>query len=213
MQAAAALWRGFDRVVKEGGWRLVGILAVLVLFAGIPVVITSGSRFLVGIITVVAFLLSMMVAVIAFQVFTDYDPTAVLTLSIDDGIGFETIHMLAGIIVSTAIISIGFLLIIPGIYLLVSLLFWPVRVATEREDVLDAFRKSWGMTQGRKWSLLFLVLGILVVAVVANIFVGVLALVAPPVIQLALFSTVNAFVIIFGIAAVSDAYTQITSDM
>jgi hypothetical protein len=213
MQVSAALRRGFDRVVTGEGGQLMAVFSALFLFIGTPAIVDGApeSRLVLGIINTAAIILSMMVAAVAFRTFTDYNPVTGLSAAMDGSLGFATAHLLVGTVVATVIIGLGFILIIPGIYLFISLLFWPVIVATADEDLMDAFRQSWSVTQEYKWQLLLLVSGIVVVAAVANLFAGIVALVTPQFLQLVLFSALNAFVVVFGIASVSDAYTQITS--
>ena len=54
------------------------------------------------------------------------------------------------------------LLVIPGLFVLVSLLFAAVYIADRDENVLDAIRDSWGLASGNRWQLFGLVLVVFV---------------------------------------------------
>lgn len=71
--------------------------------------------------------------------------------------------MIGGIIFAIIIMTGFMLLIIPGIFLLVSLLFWMIYVATENQNFIQAFKSSWGLAKGNRFKLFGI--GVLLTAV------------------------------------------------
>lgn len=216
LDASAALRRAIDRVVtRRGVWLMAAFFLIDVVFIGVPSAVLDASQavsnaFAIGVTSLIGFVVTMFVTVIGFRVFTDYSVATSLWEHIDDGVGIATVHLVVGSIVAAVIITLGFILIIPGVYLLVSLLFWQVFVAVEGDDFIDAFRGSWGLTEGQKWSVLFLVLGLFMVLLLINIFGGIIALVLPGLLlKSVIVSALNAFGMVFSIVAVADAYDQL----
>ena len=85
--------------------------------------------------------------------------------------GWMLLNLILGFVLFYIGLWIGFiLLIVPGIFLLVSLFFWFVLVVIEDQNFYTAFKNSWAMTKGNRWSLL----GIgLIVTVVGWVLMGI----------------------------------------
>lgn len=77
-----------------------------------------------------------------------------------------------GAIAFVIIVGIGLiLLIIPGIFLLVTLWFWTVFVAVEDENFIDALGSSWALTRGNRLYLFVLGLAVVILsAIFSTIF-------------------------------------------
>jgi len=66
-------------------------------------------------------------------------------------------NLLLGGIVSSVLIVIGIVLfVLPGIYAMIGLLFFPVIIVKEDASFIDAFRASWEIARGHRWRLLAL---------------------------------------------------------
>src|SRR5699024_4475307 len=99
-------------------------------------------------------------------------------------IGWAVLNTIVGGIVFGIAVGIGFiLLVIPGIFLLVTLTFWAVFVAVEDQNFVEGFRSSWKLTKGHRFRLLGLGIAVVAIAViigaVAGIVSAIIALIAP----------------------------------
>lgn len=109
---------------------------------GIPVA-------LAGVVSLVAWVATVVVAVAAIRLFVSDETDRVPQEFFTRNVAWAWINYVIGGIVFGIVIGIGFvLLIIPGIFLLVSLIFWTVFVAVEDENFVEAFRRSWRLTKG-----------------------------------------------------------------
>lgn len=119
--------------------------------------------------------------------------------------------IVAGII-QAILIAIGFvLLIIPGLFLLVSLYFTQVYIAVEGEGPLEALSSSWGLSKGDRLPIFGLVVVLAVIGVLGTV-VGEVVGVASPLLGSLLSLVVSGFLTIFTSAALVDAYDQLSSE-
>lgn len=103
-------------------------------------------------------------------------------------------------------------LIIPGVFLAVSLIFWNVYVAAEDQNFIEGFRNSWDLARGNRIELFLLGLVVVVIGLVVGIafeipttLLGFLS----PTIGALLSQVVNAFTTVFGLATLVSAYNQL----
>lgn len=215
LEVLTALRRGFDRLLTRSGLMLVGAMFVLdLVFISIPAALVSPTvtpnAFMMGVLGIAGGILALAVVAVAVRVFLQNETRTIPRELIRDRIGVATMNLVLGQIAATVIIGIGFFLIIPGIYLLVSLVFWYIFVAAEDEDFIDAFRQSWVLTRGHKWRVLALIIGIGAVFVAFQLVVGLFALLLPGIFfPSVLAGVVAAFSTIWGVAVTTDAYTQL----
>jgi len=122
-------------------------------------------------------------------------------------LGRLVVSTLAVTLVMTPPIVLGFLLIVPGLYLAVSLQFTVFAIATEDAGPLTAFRRSWTLATGNRWRLL----GMLVVAALIGLASGLgtlAAAISPAAGQVvAAIATAAAVVVTYGVLA--DAFRQL----
>jgi hypothetical protein len=218
MEVAAALRRGVDRTVSGTGSAFMGVfLALEFLTVGVPPILfdtaaATSNVFATAAAALAGILLSIPITVIAFRSFAASGPADPAAGYDTHRIGTATVNMVAGALAAAIIIGLGFILIIPGFFLLVVLLFWPVIVAVEDKDFVDAFRTSWQLTAGHRWNITLLVLGILTVLLLTGAVTALLSFIVPGrIIPALIISAANAFTTVFSIAAVTDAYTQLTA--
>lgn len=121
------------------------------------------------------------------------------------------VNLVIGGIVFGIVVGIGFvLLVVPGIFLLVSLVFWNVYVVVEDENFVEGFKRSWDLTGGNR--LMLFVLGVVVLiiyAVVGGVFGGVGGI-AGGFVGLAITQIGAAFATVFGLATLARTYVQLT---
>lgn len=128
-------------------------------------------------------------------------------------LGLALVNFIVGSIVFALAVGIGFiLLVIPGIFLLVSLIFWQVYVVEEDQNFIEAFQSSWELTSGNRFKLFALGIGALVVGFAISVIFGLpsalLGFLSPGI--GALVSNIgNAFVTVFTLATLANAYRQL----
>jgi hypothetical protein len=117
----------------------------------------------------------------------------------------------ANIVVSLAI-AVGFvLLIVPGVFLMISFIFVIFAIGVEDERAIDSLRRSWELASGNRWSLLALGLVVGVITSVGSGLGSVFSLVNPVVGQVASLALTSVFAIVsYGILA--DAYLQVRGE-
>lgn len=116
--------------------------------------------------------------------------------------------IIAGIIIGV-LTMVGFVfLIIPGLFLTVSLLFTTVYIADQDENVLTAIRDSWHLASGNRWRLFglyFVVLGTFLAISFGSDFV----LPSESSLSLIIFTIINTIMIVYMMAVITDAYRQL----
>jgi hypothetical protein len=127
-------------------------------------------------------------------------------------LGWTVLNVIAGTILYGLAVTVGLImLVLPGIYLAVTLFFFNYEVVVEGENAIDALANSYSLTAGSRLQLLllgvlFVALG-LVVSLAGNpeFVPGRL----PPVV---LGAAVTAAFGVFGVATAADAYRQLQED-
>lgn len=118
--------------------------------------------------------------------------------------------IIAGIIVGF-LTMLGFvLLIIPGLFLMVSLLFTTVYIADQDENVLTALRDSWSLASGNRWRLFGMYLAVLLLFFVITFVIG-FVLPGNSILSLAASTLMNTVMVVYMMAVITDAYRQLLS--
>ncbi len=122
------------------------------------------------------------------------------------------VFLVIALIVQGVAVSLGFVaLFIPGIFLLVSLIFTQVFVAVEGEGPFEALSSSWSLAKGNRFPLFGLGVVIFVISLLASIPTTIVSVFAPTAGTL-LNYVVSGFVAIFSLAVLVDAYHQLDAD-
>jgi len=82
--------------------------------------------------------------------------------------------VLGVVVLYTVAVGVGSLLVIPGIYLAVALIFAPIAAITEHRGVIESFKYSFVLVRGRWWRTALLLTIIGIVALVLYALVGVI---------------------------------------
>lgn len=116
------------------------------------------------------------------------------------------LHFVAGAVGYLLAVAVGLaFLVAPGVFLAVSLAFWPVAVAVEDDGFLGGFRRSWTLAAGDRWG----VLAVAFLAVVLVAFVvGLFSVVGGPFLATAGVALGG----IFGIAVLVEAHQELDDD-
>ena len=121
------------------------------------------------------------------------------------------VFLFIALIVQGIAIGLGFIaLIIPGLFLLVSLIFTQVFVALEGEGPFEALSSSWSLSKGNRFSLFGLGVVLFVISLLVSIPATIVTVLSP-VVGTVLNYVVSGFVSIFSIAVLVAAYQQLSS--
>lgn len=228
-----ALQEGIARTVARNGLLLAVLMAVSTALSLLAYnsALTSmlpetpdGTTFLIGpsfplspavagVATFVLYLVSFALIVAGLRTFVTDETRALPGTHFTRRLGWVLVNYVVGYVIFMVALWIGFiLLVVPGLFLLVSLYFWYALVAVEDQNFWTAFRNSWSLTKGSRWSLLGL--GV-VVMVVGTVVYGVLFFVAfatSPWVALVAYAVLGALFAVFSVATTARAYVQLTGD-
>lgn len=233
LNVGEALQEGVGRTVSRVGallvaaWAVLGALNLLAynsaLLAVVPDVsgetaVTLGpalpiSPLVAGVVSFVLYLVSFVFVAAALRTFVADETPRLAREYVTHNVAWMLVNLLVGYVVFFVVVWVGFLLLfVPGIFLLVSLYFWFVDVVVEDQNFVSAFRNSWALAKGDRWSLL--ALGVIAMAI-ASVLVGgpyLLAFVLPPWAFLAVYSVATGVYGVFGLATTARAYVQLAAE-
>lgn len=210
---------GAERTFARNGLLFVAALFLLNLggaFLGFRYTTTEGAFTATGnpLMTAtlgVAFtLVSLVVSIIAIRTFVSDETETIPDAYVRRNMGPAMLHMIVGGVIFAIVVLAGLaLLIVPGVYLLLGLFFWSVRVAVEDESFIEAMQQSWSLTHGHKWQLF----GLLLVLLAVNLVIGGLTMLAGPgsMAGTVVGQVLSAFGGVFFLAAQAQAYNQLTA--
>lgn len=228
-----ALEYGVDRVLTRGGAILLSVYVVLQLtsqvgfqslfsqlLAGTMPPARAGEMYplAVGLSPVSSAVLTLLLLLASF-VFTVVALRA-LYADIDDVPTEAHTRDLARTVAVTIVVSfivfvavgIGFLLlVIPGIFLAVSLVFAQAAVVIEDAGVVEALQRSWSLTSGNRIRLFALGLVIVVAGAVVGAVGGALGF-AVPTVGTVLSNVLSSVVSFYGFAVLIGAYRQLAGE-
>lgn len=122
------------------------------------------------------------------------------------------VFLVVAMIIQGILVVLGFIaLIIPGIFILVSLIFTQVYVAVEDEGPLQALSSSWALAKGNRFPLFGLGVILFVISLLVSIPTAVVAFLSP-IAGSVLNYVVSGFVTIFSWAVIVAAYEQLSSE-
>jgi len=131
-----------------------------------------------------------------------------------DGVAWALPNLLVGGLLTSLLVTVGLVfLLVPGLFLLVGLVFVAMYVAVEGDDFVTAMRRSWGLARGNRLS----ILGLFVVVAALGGAVGVgfglvsvvTALAGLEALTPLLTAVFVAPVTMYNVAAVSAAFDQL----
>jgi hypothetical protein len=226
-----SLREGLRRTISRNGlllivvWALVGSASLLAynswfasLFTSLPTQprligpTLDISPLIAGVATGVLYLVSFVVMAGALRTFVTDERQALPVNYFTRNLGWMLVNLLVGYVLFFIVLWIGFLLlIVPGMFLLVSLFFWFVIVVVEDRNFYVAFRESWALAKGNRWSLLGIGLTVTVVGWVLMGIPMVLSFVLSPWVAWVLLGVSVSVFGIFSMATTAQVYVQLTS--
>ncbi|MFC7199261.1 hypothetical protein [Halospeciosus flavus] len=171
----------------------------------VPLAVDAVLSLLVGVV-------GMVVTIAALRLFVGEETES---LSVDlftrNGV-WALLNFVAGTIVFGIVVFVGFLLlVVPGIFLLTTLFYWPVFVAVEDENFAEALQSSWELTKGSRLRVFLLGVVFFVVAFVVSVVFGLPAVLLGPV-GFLVTAVGTSFVAILGNAVLASAYLQLQAE-
>lgn len=235
LSIGTALKDGFFKVASRVGATL--IVAYLVLNVGYLVGINSAlkatvsgtaaeTEFAAGLaldvplavaggLVALSFILLTYLSVVALRTFAADERQSIRSEHLSGGVALAVVNLLVGYLAYSVLVTIGFvLLVVPGIFLMVVLAFWPLYVAVEGDNFVAAMRRSWALTDGSRFELFLLGAIVLALSFVIGIVVGVgvlvgtLAGVDQSVVSVAQLA-VTAPVSLYSFAVLASAFNQL----
>ncbi|MDY6818464.1 MAG: hypothetical protein SVG88_07365 [Halobacteriales archaeon] len=161
-------------------------------------------------LSVVLSIVSIVVTIGALRTFVT-DPFGDLSGTVfSRNILWAAINMIVGGIVFGIVVAIGLvLLIVPGLFLLVSLFFWNVFVVVEDTSFIEGFRRSWELTAGNRLSLFGVGIIVALIGLFVSIVLGLPGLFLPDIVGFLLAQLGSAVVSVFTFATVAAAYNAL----
>jgi uncharacterized membrane protein len=121
------------------------------------------------------------------------------------------LNFFVGTIVFGIIVAIGLVfLVIPGIFLLVTLAFWAVFVAVDDRNFIEGMQESWALTRGSRFQLFLLGLAVVLVNILVSVVFGIGGLTGG-VAEVLVTEFSGAVTTIFSLATLAAAYNQLTT--
>lgn len=229
-----ALRGGFDRLVARNGLLLVAVFAIVGFVAsllsidvslgiaqqylsstqlqgqagprlGLPLAAAGGGMVLLMIGQLV-------VTVGAIRTFVSDERDRLVRDRFTRNIGWVVVNLVVGGIVFGIVVGLGLVaLVIPGLFLLVSLFFWNFHVAIEDDNFIEGFKQSWSLTKGNRLMLFALGVIVVVLSMVVSFVGNIVSFVAPQIVALAVSSIVSGVIAVYSLATGADAYLQLDS--
>ena len=229
-----SLREGYERTVASNGLILAGAFFVL---SAVNALVAAGGgprypamRFglfgrpatgseiflpppLAGLISLVAGLGTIILAIVALRTFVTDETEHLPEEHFRDGMVWAFLNFLVGALVFGVAVAIGFvLLVVPGLFLLVSLIFWEVFVAVEGQNFLEAMEHSWQLTRGHRWQLFGLGFVVLLITLVVNAAFGIPGALVGGLGAVLVSQAGSALTTVFGSAVLARTYVQLTEE-
>lgn len=181
-------------------------------FGGASVGPTFGlSPAVAGLLSMVVGILSLVVVAAALRTFVTSEQETIPSEYFRRNLGWMLVNLIIGGIVFGIAVGIGFvLLVIPGIFLMVSLFFWHISVVVEDENFIEGFQDSWALTRGNRLMLFLLGVVVMIVNIVIGIIFGIPQSIVGGGVGLAIGQIGSAFGSVFLLAVAARTYKQLT---
>jgi hypothetical protein len=161
---------------------------------------------------VVSVFLAEALKILGVRMFAREATVPVSTASLRDGLLLATLNGVVGGILTTVAAGLGtLLLVVPGVFIAVSLFFVRQEIAIENENFIDALTDSWALTRGVRLKVFGLAALLFVVSLLAGSPAMVLFFI-DPVVATAIGVVIGSVTTVFGIAVTTRAYVQLSTD-
>ncbi len=165
-----------------------------------------------GVVSLLLGIVSLVVTIAAIRTFVAGETETIPREFARRDIAWTGVNFVVGGVVFGIAVAIGFvLLVIPGLFLLVSLFFWTVFVAVEDENFVEGLQSSWELTGGHRLVLFALGVVVAVVGFVVSLVFGIPAFFLPDVLGFLLNEVGSALLTVFFLATAAEAYIQLVA--
>lgn len=223
------LTEGFERTVARNGLLYAAIFYVLAVPSamlsadvnrqmGTAEMTTSQapplglSPVVAGVLSLVIGLVTLVVTVGAIRTFVTEERERITSEQFTRNIAWVVLNLIVGGFIFSVVVGIGFVfLIIPGLFLLVSLFFWNFFVIVEDENFVDGFQSSWAATSGSRLALFALGVVVAIIALIVNLVFGIPGIVLPDTIGFLVTQIGGAITQVFFLATAARTYVQLTA--
>jgi len=198
--------------MPPGGAEMPGMPPVSEIATGAPPVSLGLSPAVAGILSLLLGLVSLVVTIGAIRTFVTDETETLPREHFTEDLLWPAANLLVGGVVFGIAVAIGFvLLVIPGLFLLVSLLFWEVFVAVEGDNFVEGFRHSWDLTGGRRLRLFALGVVVVLLALVVSVVFAIPGVVLPSVLGFLIEQVGSALVGVFVLATIAETYDRLVA--
>jgi hypothetical protein len=126
-----------------------------------------------GLISLAAIIIGVVVAIAATRTFVSGETHEIPKEYFRRNILFAILNLMIGGLALAIIVTLGLIfLIIPGVFLYVSLYFWSLFVIVEDQNFIEAFKSTWNLTKGNKWNIFGLIAIVFLIVFIINATVG-----------------------------------------
>lgn len=168
------------------------------------------SPALAGIVAVVLWLASTVVTIGAIRTFVTEETARIPSEHVSRNLVLTILNLVVGGIAFGVVVGVGFLLlVVPGLFLLVSLFFWSPSVIVEDHHFVAGLRHSWGLTRGHRWRLLAVGLAVVIAGAVVNVAFGLPGLLLPRSVAFLVGQIGSALVTTFILATTARTYVHL----
>lgn len=167
-----------------------------------------------GLLSLLVSLAGLVVVAGAMRTFVTQDTETIPGERFTRNLGWMLVNLVIGGIAFGIVVGIGFvLLVVPGLFLLVSLFFWGFYVVVEDQNFVEGFRNSWALTRGNRLVLFALGVLVAVIGLVVSWTFGIVQFVGPGGwVGLLVTQIGSAFASVFGLATAARTYRQLTEE-
>jgi len=166
-----------------------------------------------GLLSLVVSIVSLIVVIAAIRTFVSDETETIPGEHFSHNVVLALVNLIVGGIVFGIVLAVGFVLfVIPGLFLLVSLLFWNVYVIVEDQNFIEGFRNSWGLTSGHRLRLFLLGVVVVVIGIVIGIVFGIPRAFLPRSIGFLVAQIGSAFSGVFVLATIARTYEQLVAE-
>lgn len=152
------------------------------------------------------------ISVLGVRMFARERTVSVSTASLRNGLVIATLNGVVGGTLVTVMTGLGALfLIVPGVFIAVSLFFVRQEIAIENKNFIDALTDSWALTRGVRLK----IFGLAALLSIINLLAGSPATVlffVNPTIAIAVSVILGSVTTVFGLAVTTQAYTQLRGE-
>jgi hypothetical protein len=165
-----------------------------------------------GLVSFLLAVVTILVTIGALRTFVTDETESLPRAHFTEDVLWPALNLIVGAIVFGIAVAIGFvLLVVPGLFLLVSLFFWEVFVAVEDDNFVEGFQRSWAITSGRRLRMFALGVVVLVVAVLVSIVFAIPDVFLPAVPAFLLEQVGAALIGVFFVATITETYNRLVA--